>query len=122
LEIIIYGMYEDYNAFIDLIDVIPEMQYRRINCTHTENYDDFLNRLRSEKHDMIIVTADGAEGMEGVIASHTIRPETRRIWLSNDEGFAIQAHRMNCTYFAVKPITSETISKAYRAFQKAAIS
>ena len=119
MEIIIYGMQEDYSAVLDCMDTLPELQYRRINYTHADNYDEFLHLLQTKPHDMVMVLEDGAEGMEGIIASHTICPDTRKIWISNDEGFGIQAHRMNCAYFAVKPITAETVSKAYRAYQRA---
>lgn len=120
MEIIIYGTQEDYNTVIDCMDALPELQYRRIDCAYAENYDDFLHMLHTKRHDMVIVLADGAEGMEGIIASQTLCPDTMKIWISNDEGFGIQAHRMNCAYFAVKPITEDMISKACRAYRRAA--
>lgn len=121
MEIIIYGLQEDYNTVIACMDALPELQYRKIGCTHTENYDDFLYLLRTKQHDIVIVLADGAEGMEGVIASQTLSPNTMKVWISNDEGFGIQAHRMNCAYFAVKPITKEMVSKLYRVHQRTTI-
>lgn len=118
MEIIIYGLQKDYNTVLACMDALPELQYRRIDCSHTENYDDFLHLLHTKRYDMVIVLADGAEGMEGVIASQTLSPDTMKVWISNDEGFGIQAHRMNCAYFAVKPITEEMVSKAYRVWQR----
>ena len=112
---LIYGLQQDYNAVMACIDGLPELQYRRIDCTHTESYDEFLHHLGAGQHEIVLVLTDGAEGMEGIIAAQTLRPEAKKIWISNDAGFAIQAHRMECAYFAVKPITEEIIAKGYRA-------
>ncbi len=115
MEIIIYGTQEDYKTVIDHMEALSALQYRRIDCVHAKSYDDFLHLLHTKWHDLVIVLADGAEGMEGIIASQTLCPDTMRIWISNDEGFGIQAHRMNCAYFAVKPITADTVFKVCRA-------
>ena len=119
MEIIIYGTYEDYRTVKEDMEILPEMQYRIINCEHAATYDDFLLLLRKKTPDMVMVLADGAEGMEGIIASQTICPRAVKIWITNDKGFGIQAYRMNCAYFAVKPITEDLISKAYRAYREA---
>ena len=53
--------------------------------------------------DLIIVLADGADGMEGVIAAKNADGDTPVIWLSDDEGFGAQSYRLGCTYFHKKP-------------------
>lgn len=63
---------------------------------------------------MIVVMADGAEGMEGVMAARTLCPEVDLLWLSDDEGFGPQSYRLGCTYFGKKTITEQLVSHAYR--------
>ena len=46
---------------------------------------------------MIIVAVDGAIGMEGVIASKNIRPDTAVIWFSDDKAFGAQSYRLGCS-------------------------
>ena len=118
MRILLFGSKDDYQKTVDCQDMVSELQYRRIECTHAPDFDRFLEKMQQTDYDIIVVTANGAEGMEGVIAAQKLFPDGHVVWFSDDAGFGIQACRLGCTYFAVKPITHELVSKAYRAFQR----
>ena len=118
MRILLFGSPDDYRQTIECQDMVSELQYRRVECIHASDFDGFLEKLQQASYDVIVVTANGAEGMEGVIAAQKLFPQGHIVWLSDDNGFGIQAHRLGCTYFAVKPITKEIISKAYRAYHQ----
>ena len=118
MRILLFGSLEDYIHTLDCQDMVCELQYRRIECIHAPDFDSFLEKLRATVYDVIVVSASGAEGMEGVIAAQKLVPDGHIVWLSDDPGFGIQAHRLGCTYFGVKPITEALIAKAYRAYHQ----
>lgn len=119
MRILLYGSLDDYTQTLNCQDMVSELQYRRIECEHAPDFDFFLDRLRECAYDLVVVTVNGAEGMEGVMATKNLLPDGDVVWFSDDAGFGVQAHRLGCTYFAVKPITAETVSKAYRAYHQA---
>lgn len=118
MRILLFGSIEDYTCVLNCQDLVCDLQYRRIKCCHAPDFDSFLDQLRGDSYDIIVVSAGGAEGMEGVIAAQKLVPNGDIVWLSDDPGFGIQAHRLGCTYFGVKPITEELIAKAYRAYHQ----
>ena len=118
MRFLLYGSSDDYTQTIKCQDMVSELQYRRIECTHASDFDTFLDDLRQNTYDFIVVTMNGAEGMEGVIAVQKIKQNIDIVWFSDDAGFGVQAHRFGCAYFSVKPITEESISKAYHAIQE----
>lgn len=118
MNIIVYGLINDYNACVSFMDDLPELQYRQIRYTHTECYDDFILELNNTRYEIIAILMDGAEGMEGVIASKEIYPQSSVIWISDDEGFGVQSHRLGCTFFGTKPITEELLSSAIKRYRE----
>ena len=78
----------------------------------TKKLEDFISVLAAEPVDLVLVTADGAGGMEAVGAAHKLRLESPRVWFSNDLDFAVQSYRLDCAYFAFKSITAEKLQKA----------
>lgn len=61
---------------------------------------------------LLIVTADGAEGMESVYRARERHPCVPVFWFSDDKDFGILSYRLNCAYFSVKPVTAEKLSSA----------
>mgnify|MGYP003199471040 FL=1 len=84
------------------ITQIATAAYRRIAYRVCQRYESFVKECKTA--DLIIVLADGADGMEGVIAAKNADRDTPVIWLSDDEGFGAQSYRLGCTYFHKKPI------------------
>ncbi len=83
---------------------------RRIAYRVCQRYESFATECKTA--DLIIVLADGADGMEGVIAAKNADRDTPVIWLSDDEGFGAQSYRLGCTYFHKKPIPLEKLKEA----------
>lgn len=117
MNVIIYGTKDDHDACVSFMEDLPELQYRQLNYTHIDNYDGLIDILQSKKIDMVMVLTDGAEGMEGVIASKNLCPGVSVIWFTDDEGFGVQSHRLGCTFFGIKPITKQIISNAIKHYR-----
>lgn len=92
------------------ITQIATAAYRRIAYRVCQRYESFVNECKTA--DLIIVLADGADGMEGVIAAKNADRDTPVIWLLDDEGFGAQSYRLGCTYFHKKPIPLEKLKEA----------
>lgn len=118
MNVIVYGTKDDHDACVSFMEALPELQYRQVIYTHTDNYDELIDILQLSECDMVMVLADGAEGMEGVMASKNLCPGSSVIWFTNDEGFGAQSHRLGCTFFAIKPITEQMISSAIRCYRE----
>lgn len=74
-----------------------------------KDYEEYVRALHRDLYDMVIVTMNGAGGMEGVIASKDINYNVPVAWFSDDNDFSLQAFRMNIEYFAKKPINNQKI-------------
>lgn len=117
MHIAIYGPKHDHQHCLNCFDQVPELSYRRMDFTHWDNYDAMIGQYPQQKMHMLIVTADGAEGMEAVIAAKAISPETPVMWLTDDAHFGAQSYRLGCSYFAIKPITPQIIASMMRVYQ-----
>ncbi len=63
---------------------------------------------------LVVVVADGAIGMEYAYRTSRRKPMLPIFWFSDDSGFALQSHRLNCAYFSTKPPTAEKLQSAFR--------
>lgn len=68
------------------ITQIATATYRRIVYRVCGRYESFVKECKTA--DLIIVLANGANGMEGVIAVKSVDRNKPVIWLSDDEGSA----------------------------------
>ncbi|MBQ3100735.1 MAG: hypothetical protein IJC50_07075 [Clostridia bacterium] len=75
-----------------------------------------LNEMESilvnQTIDLIVVFADGAEGMESVYLCRRMLHDIPVCWFSDDNDFGMQSHRLECIYFATKPMTEEKLNRA----------
>ncbi len=119
MRIFIYGLKDDYNGCVACLEEVNGLQYRLIEYTHADDYDDYIKRLTAcDAQDLIIVIFDGAEGMEAVMASKRVWPDTPVIWISDDSNFGIQSYRIGCTFFGVKPVNKEMMAEAIQRYNK----
>ena len=118
MDVLIYGNANEKELLIQHMKTDPLFVFRRMQYSHAEDYDTYLKELRSRLYDVVIVMADNAAGMEGVIAVQNVHPETPIIWFSNDENFVAQSYRLGVTYFAVKPLSEKMISMALKRCQE----
>lgn len=118
MKIVIYGHGHEREEFCSLLEIQASLAFRQSEYKFCEDYDDFIKTLSDGEYDLIIVAVDGAIGMEGVIASKNIRPDTAVIWFSDDKAFGAQSYRLGCSYFSVKPVTDEALSNAIHSTLK----
>ena len=120
MHIIIYGEKKDCDTCISCLSDVPELQYRLVEYTYINDYDEFVLALDRGgfQPDLVVVASDGAAGMEAVMASKRSRPDVAVVWMSNDGDFGAQSYRLGCTFFGVKPITKELIQNAIQKYNK----
>lgn len=111
LNIILYGQENECNDTISLLRKSNQNYNYSASCAN--NNDKLQQLLALSKTSLIIVLADGADGMEAVYTAKKYEPEIVVFWFSNDINFAMQSHRLECAYFSVKPITEEKLAKAF---------
>lgn len=121
MNVLIYGSEQDKNTFALCVSNIAELQYRVINYQFATEPEQYARLLKENSYDLITVLADGANGMEGVMAASEACLGTPIAWISNDEGFGFQAQRLGCIYFALKPLSDDKIIKLYKAYQGASV-
>lgn len=64
--------------------------------------------------DMIVVTLNGARGMETVIECSSRYPRAMIVWVTDDEYFARMAIRRHIFDFILRPLTEERFSETVR--------
>ena len=111
MNILVYGSDSETNDFIDMLDSNQYFMFRKKNFICESNYDKFLKQLDDNK-DIVFILENGAKGMESVIATKDLCPETPIIWFSNDRDFGAQSYRLGVEYFATKPVTNEHLALA----------
>ena len=112
MDVLIYGNAEERDLLMRHLRTEACMAFRLVKYSNAEDYDTFLKLLRKGDYDMVFILADNAAGMEGVIASQNVHPETPIVWFSNDKNFVAQSYRLGVTYFSVKPINDRTVNLA----------
>ena len=112
MKVIIYGTEPEKQEFERAFSLSSSCCYRKIEIVGFSNYDSFIAGLASGSPECIVVTMDGADGMEGVIAAKNMFKNIPVIWFSNDNGFGVQSYRLGCAYFHQKPVSPEILSAA----------
>ena len=109
MNILVFGTESDTDTFIDLMDTDEHFIFRKKSYTKTSDYDEFLKKLNNPQ-DIVFILANGAKGMESVIATKNLCPTLPIIWFSNDKDFGAQSYRLGTDYFATKPVTNEHLA------------
>lgn len=112
MRLILYGTESDKLDIERAIPLIPELCYRHICIEDHADYDHFIARLGANPPDCVVVTMNGAEGMEGVMAAKAVCRDVPILWFSDDGSFGTQAYRLGCAYFHQKPLSPEILSAA----------
>ena len=112
MKTILYGTAQDEIDLCSLLSSLSGVNQPTENMIRAKELDDFIFILAKEQFDLVLVTQDGAMGMEAVMTAQKLRLDTPRVWFSNDRDFAVQSYRLRCAYFAEKPITAEKLQKA----------
>lgn len=109
-QIVIYGSTADTDHASFLLRGSDRLSHFDIRCTGS--FPSLQQELTADLPALLVVLTDGAAGMEGVFLARQIMPELPIFWFSNDSHFGMQSHRLDCTYFATKPLTEEKLRKA----------
>lgn len=112
MRTLLYGTAQDETELRTLLFSKPGIQRFTESMICAKELEHFISLLAEQPVDLVLVTANGAGGMEAVRAARKIRLEAPRVWFSNDRDFAVQSYRLGCAYFATKPVTTEKLQKA----------
>ena len=112
MRLVLYGTVTDGKEFINSLAALSDWSYRKIQVKNCSNYDSFIISLKESPPDGIVITMDGADGMEGVIAAKSLCESVPVLWFSNDNGFGVQSYRLGCAYFHQKPVSPQILSAA----------
>lgn len=112
MKICYYGLSEEKENMLILLMKTP-YAFRKTDCELYEDYEAYVKALHSNVYDMIIVSMDGADGMEGVIAAKDANYKIPVVWFSDDNNFGIQAFRLDVTYFSKKPMNESNVKQAF---------
>jgi two-component SAPR family response regulator len=107
MKVLLFGSEAECDLIIEVLKCSSIA--KRLEYSQTDNSDELLNKLKSINPDMVIVSSDGAFGMERIIATRKLCPDAMLLWFSNDKDFGAQAYRLNCDYFSVKPVTKQRV-------------
>ena len=111
-NIVLYGNEAECTEAIRLLH--ETFSTRDIGYTYCSVHtrEELKKQLVFGKINLAIILSNGADGMEGVYTVKEYDSNIVVFWFSNDYGFGIQSHRLECAYFAVKPLTGDKLTKA----------
>lgn len=114
VKTLIYGERDECFSVQSLIQLLFSEENNQLECRHVSFHDDLQQQLMDWKPCLTVVLSQGASGMEGVYAVKDYHPDSIVFWFSEDHGFAMMSHRLDCAYFSVKPVTIDKLRRAFR--------
>lgn len=114
MRVMLYGEAAECRQAVDILREFPCIaeepdSIRRADCRNA-----LLKEIVEWDPNLIVILADRSDGMEGVYTAKETVPHIPVFWFSDDEGFGMQSHRLECDYFAVKPMTMEKLNRAFQ--------
>ena len=94
-----------------------ETEKKQFQWHISDIFDEFYKQIVDVDPSLIIVLANGANGLECVYQAKKYDNNMAVFWFSDDRNFSIQSHRLECAYFAQKPLTAEKLKKAFYRYQ-----
>ena len=101
--------------------IIDAFQGLACEVSCIDDLEELTEALVDQEPTLLIVTADGAEGMEAVYRARERRPCIPVFWFSDDKDFGVLSYRLNCAYFSTKPITAEKMTSAVQRCKRLGI-
>ena len=80
------------------------------------DWQELYTEIRRREADVIIIAQSGVKGLDIITGLNV--PAGKVIWFS-DLDFAVQAYRLNVSYFNLLPVTQEKVSYALRQIETA---
>lgn len=114
MRVMLYGEVAECQQAMEILQGCPLTAAEPCRIQYTGSRDVFREQLVAWDPQLVVILADRSNGMEGVYTARETRPDTPVFWFYDDVGFGMQSHRLECDYFAVKPVTAEKLKKAFR--------
>ncbi len=111
LRILIYGDKQDKDVLIAMLENAEPIYFRQKEYVYCTKLKEYLKALK-DSPELVVVTMSGKEGHQAVEMAYCQKPEIARFWLSDDAGYVTESYNLECTWFAVKPLTEEILAKA----------
>lgn len=116
MKVLLYG---EKSECADAIRILSSLDICKIKGHKvTEDFDEFYVESVDYKPDVFIILKKGAKGMEGAYRAKEVNPDGVVLWFSDDEAFGVQSYRLECSYFALKPVTAEKYIHAFGRLKK----
>lgn len=85
---------------------------RDVKLERFQKREDFLYRIRDGCCDAALVALPGAIGMETALNVRELKQTLPLVWITDDDGFALQSYRMQVKMFLRFPATEDDITEA----------
>ncbi|MBP3554786.1 MAG: hypothetical protein J6K63_04010 [Clostridia bacterium] len=112
-KILIFGQKEEAEETVILLRQYFEKAKKSFQYTVSDVCDECYKQLVDSDPTLVIVLVNGAMGLECVFQTKKYDSTMTVFWFSDDQNFSMQSHRLECAYFAEKPLTAEKLDKAF---------
>ncbi len=109
-----FGETAECETAAEIMEALPELSGNTCEYFHLNDLEKLVEAIVDFEPTLLIVLANGAEGMECVYRARERSSELPVFWFSDDKAFAVQSYRFNCAYFTTKPVTSDKMSNAIK--------
>ena len=113
-NVFLLGENQECEEVVSFLKRYFESEKKSFQYSASHDYDELYEQIVDASPSLVIVLADGANGMECVYQAKKYDYNMTVFWFSNDRNFSIHSHRLECAYFATKPLTFEILYKAFR--------
>ena len=114
IKLLMFGESVECEAAVEIVKALPELSEYTCECFQLNDLEVLVETIVDLEPTLLIVLANGAEGMECVYRTRERTSELPVFWFSDDKAFAVQSYRFNCAYFTTKPVTSDKMSSAIK--------
>lgn len=109
---LLFGNSRECRAVVDILKTLDFLAEYSHEYLHVDDLEELERSLIDWTPTLLVVLAEGTEGMSCVRRSRQRRPGVPVFWFSADQDLGIQAFGLDCAYFSTKPVTPEKIQRA----------
>lgn len=109
---LIYGCEQEFQDAVKALEAQADGLHPQLSCVRAKDYEELRTLLVEWDPCVVVVLEDGAAGMEGVYLVRNSSAAVPVFWFSDDRGFGMQSHRLECAYFSTKPVTTAKMRSA----------
>lgn len=114
IRTLMFGKAQECQSAAEVLKTMQSLSGFAHEHHHVADLEEYEQALAEWDPTLLIVLAEGAEGMECVYRSRERRPLLPVFWFSNDREFGMQSYRLNCAYFSTKPVSHEKLTRAFQ--------